>query len=126
MELHVGVVRAYVEEAVVVVLVVVAVRGDVDVVDPDVVGVFYLNQLRSQNGRSGVDIRTPMASPLAARTLEIPKLRITTFEASLTRLNDISARPLKYRQGRGAYIPKLTNLAFESLPIILVLFPGLI
>jgi hypothetical protein len=31
---------AYVEQAVVVVLVVVAVRGDVDVVDPDVVGVF--------------------------------------------------------------------------------------
>lgn len=45
MELHVGVVRAYVEEAVVVVLVVVAVRGDVDVVDPDVVGVFYLNSV---------------------------------------------------------------------------------
>jgi hypothetical protein len=77
-------------------------------------------------GGLGFDLRTPMASPLSARTLEIPKLRITTFEASLTRL-ERTYQPTAGNTGEvSAYIPKLTNLALEFLPIILVLLPGLI
>lgn len=57
-------------------------------VDPDVVGVFcLLISSRYQIRDLGLYLRTPIASPLAARTLEIPKLRITTFEAFLTRLS---------------------------------------
>lgn len=39
---------------------------------------------------SGCHVRTPMASPLSARTLETPRLRMITFSFSLTRLLHVS------------------------------------
>ena len=80
---------AYINQTIVVILVVVTVRGDIAVVDPDVGGFFYLVSLVNSWSEKEYS-RTAKASPLSARTFLTPKFRMITFEASLTILFDIS------------------------------------
>lgn len=67
--------------------------------------------------------RTPIASPLSARTFSTPKLRITTLEASLTKLAIISSRRDPQRPSGPTHTPNPDRMAFESLPMMLVLLP---
>jgi hypothetical protein len=97
------------------------------VVHPDIVGVFCESLAPNPyNGRfQGNNLRMPMASPLAAKTLEIPRLRMMTLEAFLTRLDMKSEYRVLCKKKRAFYthMPKFTSLALESLPMILVLLP---
>lgn len=112
-----------INETIVVVLVVVTVRRDVAVVDPDVGGFFYFISPSSPAFLGGILTDSKGITIVSQNLLntQVPDDHVRSFLDHTTPISTSSLSPVK----KETYMPKPSSTALESLPIILVLLPTL-